>query len=26
MLLDELDLVEFIFSCCDYVSRVVWEK
>jgi hypothetical protein len=26
MLLDELDLVEFLFSCCDCVSRVVWEK
>jgi len=26
MLLDELDLEEFMFSCCGYVSRVVWEK
>jgi len=26
MLLDEMDLVEFLFSCCDWVSRVVWEK
>ena len=26
MLLDELNLVEFLFSCCDFVSRVVWEK
>jgi len=26
MLLGELDLVEFLFSCCGYVSRVVWEK
>ena len=26
MLMDELNLVEFLFSCCDFVSRVVWEK
>ena len=26
MLFDELDLVEFLFSCCVYVSRVVSEK
>jgi len=26
MLFDELDLVEFLFSCCGYVRRVVWEK
>jgi len=26
MLSDELDLVEFLFSCGDCVSRVVWEK
>jgi hypothetical protein len=26
MLLDELNLVEFLFSCRDFVSRVVWEK
>ena len=26
MLLYELNLVEFLFSCCGYVSRVVWEK
>ena len=26
VLLGELDLVEFLFSCCDCVSRVVWEK
>jgi hypothetical protein len=26
MLLDELDLVEFLFSCCDCVRQVVWEK
>jgi len=26
MLLDELNLVEFLFSCCGYVSRFVWEK
>ena len=24
--LDELNLVEFLFSCCGCVSRVVWEK
>jgi hypothetical protein len=26
VLLGELNLVEFLFSCCDFVSRVVWEK
>jgi hypothetical protein len=26
MLLNELNLVGFLFSCCDFVSRVVWEK
>ena len=26
MLLDELDLVEFLFSCCGCGTRVVWEK
>ena len=26
MFLDELELVEFLFSYCDCVSRVVWEK
>jgi len=26
MLLGELDLVEFLFSCCGCVTRVVWEK
>jgi len=26
MLLGELDLVEFLFSCCCCVSQVVWEK
>ena len=26
MFLDELELVEFLFSYCNCVSRVVWEK
>jgi len=26
MLLNELNLVEFLFSCLGYVSRIVWEK
>ena len=26
MLFDELDLVEFLFSCCVYVSQVVSGK
>jgi len=26
VLLGELDLVKFLFSCCGWVSRVVWEK
>jgi hypothetical protein len=26
MFLDEWELVEFLFSYCDCVSRVVWEK
>ena len=26
VLLGELDLVKFLFSCCGCVSRVIWEK